>query len=759
MIKFGIMKKYILSIIAIAFGILSAFAQTVSVSDVTLNPGETKVVSINLNNSQTNIVSFQIDLTLPEGITINKACCSLGSRITDNDQGLTIGKQPDGSIRLISTSFALNPITGTSGEIVKLSLTAANDAKGGTASLKNIVLATSSSQELIPADVSFNVNVYYTLTYKVDGEIFKTLSVACGTAITPEDAPKKEGYTFSEWSGLPKTMPNHDVTVIANFTINKYKLTYKVDDKEYKSYEIYYGTTLTPEAYPVKEGHTFSGWSNIPETMPAKDVIVTGAFIVNYYTLTYMVEGKEYKKKTVAYGTSITPETGPQKEGYTFSGWSGLPKTMPAHDVEVTATFSINSYTLTYKVDGEVYKTSSVVYGTALTLEAEPTKEGYTFSGWSEIPTTMPAHDVTVQGSFTINKYKLTYIVDGMEYKSYEINYASTITLEAFPVKEGHTFSGWSEIPQTMPAKDVTIIGSFTINSYTLTYKVDGEIYKTSTVVYGTELTPVTEPTKKGYTFSGWSEIPETMPAHDVEVSGSFVINKYKLTYEVNGEVYREYFVEYNSEIIPESAPEEEGYAFSGWSWIPKKMPAEDVIVKGTLIPIKYKLTYMVDGEVYKTYEVAFNSEIIPEPDPQKEGYTFSGWSWIPKEMVAEDVIVTGSFTVNSYTITYVLDGEVYKTETLEYGTKIVPPIIPNLEDYSIWEDVPATMPACDITIYGKAKDIIDGLGLINNGQVSIDNSNSVYDLLGRKINSSLKRKGINIIRYSDGTTRKVMIK
>ena len=61
------------------------------------------------------------------------------------------------------------------------------------------------------------------------------------------------------------------------------------------------------------------------------------------------------------------------------------------------------------------------------------------------------------------------------------------------------------------------------------------------------------------------------------------------------------------------------------------------------------------------------------------------------------------------------LDGEVYTTETLDYGAKILPPVISGLEDYTIWEDVPETMPAKDITIYGKAKEIIDGIVSIHN--------------------------------------------
>ena len=60
-------------------------------------------------------------------------------------------------------------------------------------------------------------------------------------------------------------------------------------------------------------------------------------------------------------------------------------------------------YTLTYLVDDEVYKTYKLKVGDTITPEAEPTKEGYTFSGWSEIPSTMPDHDVTVSGTFTKN--------------------------------------------------------------------------------------------------------------------------------------------------------------------------------------------------------------------------------------------------------------------------------------------------------------------------------------------------------------------
>jgi hypothetical protein len=235
-----------------------------------------------------------------------------------------------------------------------------------------------------------------------------------------------------------------------------------VDGAEYKSYEIEYGSKITPETAPTKEGYTFSGWSEIPETMPAKDVTVTGTFTINKYKLIYKVDGVEYKSYDVEYGASITPEAVPTKEGYTFSGWSWIPTQMPSEDVIITGTFTVNVYTLIYLVDGDEYKIYDVEYGAKIDPIAEPTKEGYSFSGWSNFPMTMPAHDVTIKGTFTVNKYVLTYIIDGEVYKTYEVEYGANITPEAVPEKEGYDFSGWDYVPETMPDHDVTVTATFT---------------------------------------------------------------------------------------------------------------------------------------------------------------------------------------------------------------------------------------------------------------------------------------------------------
>ena len=181
-----------------------------------------------------------------------------------------------------------------------------------------------------------------------------------------------------------------------------------------------------------------------------------------------------------------------------------------------------NSFTVTFKVDGEIYKSYTLEYGTAIPVET-PAKEGYTFSGWNKLPATMPAEDITVEGSFAVNYYAVTYMVDGEVFATDSIAYGSEVVLIEEPTKKGYTFSGWSEVPETMPAEDITVEGSFAVNYYTITYMLDGEVYATDSVSYGSEIVLIEEPTKEGYTFSGWNEVPATMPAEDIIVKGSFI--------------------------------------------------------------------------------------------------------------------------------------------------------------------------------------------------------------------------------------------
>lgn len=363
---------------------------------------------------------------------------------------------------------------------------------------------------------------YYALTFVVDSIVYQVDSLPCGEFIIIPDEPIKEGHTFSGWSEVPEAMPASDITISGSFAINSYILEYIVDGNVYKIDTITYGDSITVIPPLVKEGYTFSGWSEAPAMMPADSVIITGSFAINSYLLAYTIDGDTVQVDSVVYGTEITVIDEPCKEGHTFSGWSEAPETMPANDVTISGTFSINKYLVTFKIGDEVIVADSLEYGAAIVVPEAPEKEGHTFNGWGEVPETVPANDVTIEGSYSVNSYLLTYMVDSDIIQADSVAYGTAITLLDEPTKEGHTFSGWSEAPETMPAEDVIISGTFSINQYTATYVIDGEVFATDTITYGESITLPDVPTREGYDFAWTDEIPETMPAKDIVINGSY---------------------------------------------------------------------------------------------------------------------------------------------------------------------------------------------------------------------------------------------
>jgi len=234
------------------------------------------------------------------------------------------------------------------------------------------------------------------------------------------------GYNFGEWK-FTKTeggeevepddltfiddeflMPAYNLDVYGTFVANQYTITYIVDGQLYAEEETECGSTIVPLDYPTKTSYQFSGWTGYPEDMlmPAHDLTVSGSFIPNSYTLNYYIEGALYVSEQYDFGSKIQVIDNPQREGHTFNGWSGLPAdmVMPAHDVDVYGTFSVNSYLLTYMVDGTVYSAEIKQFGSAIELLDYPVRDGYDFSGWTGYPEDllMPAYDLVISGNFTL---------------------------------------------------------------------------------------------------------------------------------------------------------------------------------------------------------------------------------------------------------------------------------------------------------------------------------------------------------------------
>ena len=272
----------------------------------------------------------------------------------------------------------------------------------------------------------------------------------------------------------------------------------------------------------------------------------------NKFEIIYLIDEEVFKKDSCIYGQEIVLPEVPAKEGYTFGGWRNVPDILPTTDIRIDGKFVANKYEITYKVDQEVFKKDSIEYNSVIKYELYPEKEGYRFSGWSlssspneggmvdiedlpgtpikgnssnsETPITMPAHDITLYGTFSINTYLITYIIDGIVIKTDSVTFGDAIIVPQIDDKEGYTFSGWGDVVSTMPAKDLTITGSYEINYYQLTYMLDNDIYKAVNIAFGSSIIPIEAPIKTGFIFCGWENLPETMPASDVIVEAMFEI-------------------------------------------------------------------------------------------------------------------------------------------------------------------------------------------------------------------------------------------
>ena len=335
---------------------------------------------------------------------------------------------------------------------------------------------------------------------------------------------------------------NEALTLYPVWNTNKYTITFDTNGgSEIAPITQDYGTEITAPDNPTRKGYTFKGWDKgIPETMPAENITVKAQWEINQYTITFNTNGgSEIAPITQDYGTEITAPDNPTRKGYTFKGWDKeIPETMPAENMTVKAQWEINQYTITFDTNGgsEIAPITQD-YGTEITAPDNPTRKGYTFKGWDkEIPETMPAENITVKAQWKINQYTIIFDTNGgSEIAPITKDYGTEITVPDNPTRKGYTFKGWDkEIPETMPAENITVKAQWEINQYTITFDTNGgsEIAPI-TQDYGTEITVPDNPTRKGYTFKGWDkEIPEAMPAENITITA-----RWKDTEKPTGEI------------------------------------------------------------------------------------------------------------------------------------------------------------------------------------------------------------------------------
>ncbi|TLG70249.1 InlB B-repeat-containing protein, partial [Culicoidibacter larvae] len=278
-----------------------------------------------------------------------------------------------------------------------------------------------------------------------------------------------------------------------------------------------------------------------PYTVGAADVTLYAQYTANKYVLSYDVatNGATSTKpadEQVTFDTLATKPADAVKTGYTFVGWfdaatggtqwNFATSKMPANAVKLYAQFTINSYTMTFDNDGAT-TTQTVVYDTLATEPTAPTKTGFTFAGWFDAQTggtkwnfttnKMPASNKTLYAQYTRNNYTLTFNDQGTTTTQTVAFDALVVEPATVPTKSGYTFSGWFDAAtggtkwnfatNKMPASNKTLYAQFTADDQNITFDANGGSGAPATLTQPTDssvnLDALTNPTRAGYSFVG----------------------------------------------------------------------------------------------------------------------------------------------------------------------------------------------------------------------------------------------------------------
>ena len=522
---------------------------------------------------------------------------------------------------------------------------------------------------------------------------------------------------------------------------NSYTVTYAVTgtvdpNPNYKQADYRFGQNVAAEAAAAKAGYDFIGWANEPAVMPANDVTATGYFVARTDTA-YQVQ--HYKQNLEDDGFTLAETE--ELTGKTDTIATANPKTYTGFTLDGTVEGTVasgniagdgslvlklyytrNSYDVTYAYTGTVPTGASalpekatVKYGAPVTVAEAATAPGYTFSGWSRNDFTMPAENVTITGSFTANsntEYTVRHHFQNILDDAYDADTAmlsetlsgTTDTLTAAAAKTVAGFTAQSFQQKNIAGDGSTVVDIYyNRNSYGVSYRYlntpagasalpAGASYR-----FGAAVTVAEAATAPGYTFSGWSTGDFTMPAQDVEITGSFTANgdtAYTVEhYQQNlaGDGYD--LVEADTEHLTgetDTTATANPKAYTGFTFdgtVEGTVASGNIAGDGSLVLKLYYTRNSYDVTYAYTGTVPADASALPEKAAVKygasvtvaeaataKGHTFSGWSTGDFTMPAQDVEITGSFTANPYNVTVeyyfdkAQDTDMTRVQSVTYG-------------------------------------------------------------------------------------------
>ena len=478
----------------------------------------------------------------------------------------------------------------------------------------------------------------------------------------------------------------------ATYTYIKYEVVFKdYDGTTLETQMVEYSSGAVAPADPTRTGYTFTGWDK-DFSYITDELEVTAQYNINKYEVVFKDhDGTELSKQEVEYLGAASAPADPTRTGYTFKGWDKAFDSITG-DLEVVAQYEINKYTVVFKDhDGTELSKQEVEYLGAALAPADPTRTGYTFKGWDKAFDSITA-DLEVVAQYTINKYAVVFKdYDGTILSEQEAEYLSAALAPADPTRTGYTFTGWDKAFDAVSA-DIEVTAQYDINKFTVVFKdYDGTVLETQTVEYLSDALAPANPTRVGYAFTGWDKAFTAITA-DLEVTAQYAIRQYSITVQLpvvletgeEGWVSQVLVVaDYNTvhdlaEKLDRIVSNTPGFTFNGWKdnagllttaqLANYTLPAEDVVLVPQATINSYNVTFVdSEGNVIAVVPTLYKHAAVAPTAPAVEGHTFAGWD---KDIssIATDITVKALYDVNTYTVKFLDEnGNLISTQEVTY--------------------------------------------------------------------------------------------
>ena len=583
----------------------------------------------------------------------------------------------------------------------------------------------------VAADSSLTLKVYYSRNqYKLTVDGVESL-VYYGAALEIADPAPREGYTFTGWSpAVPATMPAEDLTLVPQWSENGADYTAynkAVSAAKAKQTESDYAARYTEESRNALaaalaadvSGKKYTQQGEVDAATTAINNAVAGLNKMTYNAI-FTVDGEEYAKVPTKVDDQIVAPKDPSKEGYTFAGWKPAVGIMGTADATFEAVFAAagdTAYTVNTYVMGTdgTYgdPTSEKLTGTtgSTATYAPEAREGFTVADESVLSGTIAADgSLVLKVFYSRNQYTLT--AEGVAYTFY---YGAAVSV-ADPVKAHYTFAGWEpELPETMPAHDVTVVAKWTENDADYTAynaavaaaqakKAETDYDKTYTAESRAALDAALAEKVSGKKYSEQNVVDAATKAINDAIA-ALELMTYTATFYVDGAVRATVQAKVGEQIAKPDDPAKEGYVFTGWDPAVGVMGTEDVSFNAqfTAGAVSYKVeTYVMglDGQYgaaeTKTVPATTGAAVSVEPEA-REGFTVADNSVLSGVVVADSSLVLKVYySRNQYKLS--VDG----VESDVYFGAVISVAEPTKahETFNGWDPaLPETMPAHDVTV------------------------------------------------------------